>query len=485
MQTNTTASSASDRAQAERFLASAFSDIMPSQGGDLEHMEDACMRVGHELMAAAFGRALERLDATLRSGLTGGERFHDRRQRTLATKMGDVRFFYSRCRDVYGNTVVPLADALDFPWGARISPAARSFLVASGADVSYAKSAGLLAAAGGSRVSAASVMRCVHRAGELCADEDEAAARSLVEDGVLPDADCAAREICVESDGTYFKLQGSEEVGKVEVKAMVAYAGKRDEKGKTLRAKAVRHGCATRTSEGFWEESTAAVGTRFDLSKIELAHMGSDGEAQYLSGFLRCGCNEVHGIDPFHVNRKVYSCFKAKDKKIADNVLGMVIDGMAEDAADVIEACGAAGLAKKNFPEVAGYLRGNAEFIYRPGAAGLGTMEAEQQHVYGARMDSVPCGWSVAGAEAMARIRSRIASGRKLPRLTRELSATPRRRRQAESRAMKVLEGMVNTKVPLSVGKGREAEHVSSVACMSAEVRYAAGVDSGMVATGW
>ena len=484
METNTTASAASDRAQAELFLASAFAEIMMSQGGDLERMEDACVAAGHELMAAAFGLALERLDGALRSRLAQDVRPHDRRSRTIATKMGDVRFSYRRFRDAYGNTVVPLADALDFPWYARISPAARSFLVAAGADVSFSKSAGLLGMAGGSHVSAVSVMRCVHRAGELCADEDAAAAKSLVGDGVVPDAECEASEICVESDGTYFKLQGPDG-GSVEVKAMVAYAGKLEKGGKVLRAKAVRHGCATRAPREFWEESTAAVGTRFDLSKVKLAHMGSDGEAQYLSGFLRCGCDEVHSIDPFHVNRKVRSCFGREDRKLADNILGVVIDGDAAAAADLVELAGKLGIAKKNYADVASFLRDNAEAIYRPGAASLGTMEAEQQHVYGARMDSVPCGWSVAGADAMARVRSRMASGRELPRLTRELSVTPRRRRRAEAREMRALASMVDTRVPLKVGKGRGAEHVSSVACMSAQVRYAAGIDSGMVATGW
>lgn len=55
----------------------------------------------------------------------------------------------------------------------------------------------------------------------------------------------------------------------------------------------------------------------------------------------------------------------------------------------------------------------------------------------------------------------------------------------AEAREIKALASMVDAKVPLGVGKGRGAEHVSSVACMSAQVRYAAGIDSGMVATGW
>ena len=51
-------------------------------------------------------------------------------------------------------------------------------------------------------------------------------------------------------------------------------------------------------------------------------------------------------------------------------------------------------------------------------------MESENQHVYGALMDSVPCAWSRNGASAMARIRSRRHSDRALPRPTREGSLT-------------------------------------------------------------
>lgn len=60
------------------------------------------------------------------------------------------------------------------------------------------------------REGAVSVMGCLHRAGELCADEDVAAAKSLCDDGVLPDAELEVGEICVVSDGTCFKLQGPE-----------------------------------------------------------------------------------------------------------------------------------------------------------------------------------------------------------------------------------------------------------------------------------
>lgn len=476
-------------AEAALSLAPAFTEILSSCAGDFEEGELQCLAAGHRVLAKALSLALERLDAALCAALPEGTRVHDRRRRTLSTTVGDVSFRYARCRDRFGGTAVPLADELDIPWGARISPAARAFLLDAGAEVSYKRSAMLLERAGGSAVSAESVMRIVHRTGELCAAEDAAAAEALCGDGVLPEADCQAEEICVESDGTYFKLQGFEEADSVEVRAMVAYAGKVADGGKTLRVKAVRHGCVAPV-KAFWEESTAAVGTRFDLSKVERVHMGSDGEACYLRGFLRIGADVDANIDPFHVNRKVMSCFGPDAKALSSNILGMVIDGYAEEAANCIEIAGATGLANRSWPEVADYLRNNAEFIYRAGAASLGTMEAEQQHVYGARMDSVPCGWSVRGADAMARVRSRRASQRKLPRLTRGLSATPRRRERAKRLAAEEARRSARaiptaSRVPLSVGSGREAEHVASLVGAPANVRYAAGVDRGMAATGW
>ena len=171
------------RRAAVGYLSQIFSEIVCAEGRDLLESEDLCMREGHLLLAEALSSALERYDDLLCSKLPDGLRIHDRRRRTLATKLGDVRFSWRRCRDAAGNTVIPLADALDIPWGARISPSARAFLVEAGAEVSFAKSARLLGSAGGSSVSAASVMGALHKTGELCAREDEKAARSLYRDG--------------------------------------------------------------------------------------------------------------------------------------------------------------------------------------------------------------------------------------------------------------------------------------------------------------
>ena len=122
METNATASAASDRAQAQLFLASAFAEIMLSQDGDLELMEGACVAAGHELMAAAFGLTLERLDGALRSQLAQGgfaprpkephDRHEDGRRPVLVQQVPRRLWQHRR----------PARRRAGLPWCARISP---------------------------------------------------------------------------------------------------------------------------------------------------------------------------------------------------------------------------------------------------------------------------------------------------------------------------------------------------------------------------
>lgn len=103
----------------------------------------------------------------------------------------------------------------------------------------------------------------------------------------------------------------------------------------------------------------------------------------------------------------------------------------------------------------AGYLERHLGSVAVPGPS-LGAMESDNQHLYGARMDSVPCGWSAAGACDMGRLVSRRESGRPVPRLTREASATLRRRRRREARELRSLEraGPTASRVAQSVAAG-------------------------------
>lgn len=469
------------RAEASARLSSLFLGILARGGVTFEEFEGLAVAEGNALIAAAMGMALELFDGECCGSLPRGQRVHDRRERRLATEVGDARFRCRRVRDEHGNTVVPLADALDLPWGCRVSPRARSFLVEAGAEVSYQRAADLLAR-NGSRVSAETVMRAVHGAGLMCAAEDWGSARSLFADGVAPDADGAAETVLVEADGTSFRLQGQPGGGpaRVEVKALVAYESKAAEGKKTVRVRPVRHGCVG-PAPAFWAEGVAAIGSRFDLSKVEKVHLGTDGEGWCKSGGKYFRGIDVEGhLDVFHVDNAVLGCFA--DARAAWQVIGVALDGDGAAAASLLEAMRDLGLARDtgHTARTIAYLRNNADIIGSEGPS-LGTMEAENQHVYGSRMDSVPCAWSAAGADSMARIRSRRASGRPLPSMTRAASASRKRVRRREDRIAAGLYPQGAGKLVESVGKGYLPPHQASVAGMAAEVRFAAGPDSGMI----
>lgn len=476
---------AKKRSEAARLLAPIFLDILCEEGTDFESFEGRAISVGHAVIAEAMSAAIEALDARLCANLPDGCKIHDRRRKTLATEVGDLSFSYRRARDRFGNTAIPCADALDLPWGARVSPAARSFLVEAGADVSFQKAANLLAR-NGSRVSATTVMNAVRRAGEMCADDDAALAEDLFAKGVVPDAEVESAQLLVEADGTWIRLQNAPEGGpeRVEVKALVAYGSKEADGGRTRRVNAVHHGCVA-SPDAFWTQGIAAVGTRFDLSKVEVCHLGTDGEGWCKRGveFLPSRISTAGHLDPFHVSRCVLSCFGREAARGAWHVMDVVNDGDVEEAACLLEAMRDLGVARsgKRTDRVIAYLRNNADIIAVEGPS-LGTMESENQHLYGARMDSVPCAWSAAGASAMARVISRRSSKREIPRLTRARSVTKRRARRSEGRVLASLAAGSAGKMVESVGSGYLPPHQASVTGASAEVRYAAGIDSGMIA---
>ena len=305
--------------------------------------------------------------------------------------------------------MIPLADSLDLPWCSRVTPRARSFLVDAGADVSYQKAANLMARRG-SRVSATTVMSSLRVAGALCAEEDAALAEDLFVNGVTPPGEVEFEQVLVEAGGTWVSLQGAAGggPGRVEIKALVAYGSKEWAGKKTRRVGCVHHGCVA-GPDSFWTQGIAAIGTRFDPSKVRVCHMGTDGEGWCERGteFFPAKVKSTGHLDPFHVNRAVLSCFDADNRRGAWHVIDVLNDGDKEEACLLLEAMRDMGVAReKRSAEVVGYLRNNIDIIAIEGPS-LGTMESENQHLYGSRMDSVPCAWSHPGASAMARVVSR------------------------------------------------------------------------------
>ncbi|RHS38654.1 UPF0236 family transposase-like protein, partial [Collinsella sp. AF08-23] len=389
-------------------------------------------------------RALEARDRELAASRPKGLRVHSRRPRALATMCGDVRFRRTVLVDGAGLTRYPLDEELDLPAGDRVSPSARSFLATCGADVPFARTAELMAIAGGSPVSATTVMDSVRSAGEAVAGIERARARDLFRDGVAPRADSAAEEVLVEADDTWVRMRDG---SMAEVKAVVAYAGKEEGRG----VEPVRLGCVGEAPGDFRGRAVAQVGSRFDLARVERVRLGTDGEAQYVNGAASMPFADVAGfIDPFHVFRAVGRCAPSPD---GSRLVSVLRSEGADACAGAIEAMVGAGTAASGAEGVAAYLRRHAAEI--GGGPSMGAMEAEQQHMCKVRMGSFPCAWSPAGADAMARLRSWLGSGFALPPRTRESEQSPRRRQRRERKLARHLARRAGGRVK-SEGKGWE-----------------------------
>ena len=448
-------------------LEAALTELMASSPAGFAQLEETAKRMALASCAEALSRALEARDRELlASSRPAGSRVHSRRPRTLATTMGDVTFSRSLLLDAAGNTLCPLDEELGLPLGDRVSPAARGFLVTCGADVPFARTARLLEMAGGSAVSATTVMSSLRRAGEAVAEEERSAARDLYRDGVPPEADSAAEEVLVEADGTYVRMRGG---STAEVKAVVAYAGKERGGGRARRVEPVRLGCVGEAPGGFWEQAVAQMGRRFDLAGVRRVHLGTDGEAQYVNGISRLRFPDAAGhIDPFHVARAVASC--AGDRATRGGGRADAVRALGPEAcADLIDDMLGDGTAREGSEAVAAYLRRHAAEI--GGGPSMGTMEAEQQHMYKARMASFPCAWSAAGADAMARVRSWLYSGFALPGRTREGSRSRRRAARRDERLASFVASRPGTRLE-SEGKGWEYPVSASLAGMGADVRF-------------
>lgn len=458
-------------------LRSAFLEMLREGPSDIAAFEGDAVGLARRCAAEAMGLALTDRDREPRRSLPRGWRVHSVRSRTLATMTGDVRFERAYCRGAGGGYDFPLDAELDLPRGDRLSPAARSFAVGLGAEVPFARSAALMAAAGCSAVSPTAVMGAVRSAGERVAEGDRRRARALYRDGALPGGEARADELLVEADGTYVRMRDG---SAAEVKAVVAYAGKRTRGGRVERVGAVRLGCVGEAPGGFWRQAVARVGAAYDLSRVDSFRLGTDGEAQYLGGGAYLPGRAVARIDPFHLDRAVASCFPAGSAFRAQAVSTLWEQGAARCAGLVrlLASSGEAVTARAG--EVADYLDAHAEQI--GGGPSMGTMEAEQQHLYKSRMAGVPMAWSREGADAMARVRSALYSGMEVPARTREGALSDRRRARGEAAAPRP--GAATAARALqSEGKGWEYPVSGSLAGFRADVRFAGRwhADSGLM----
>ena len=161
--------------------------------------------------------------------------------------------------------------------------------------------------------------------------------------------------------------------------------------------------CSVNTGKGneeFWDEVYEYLDSRYDLKKVKKIYLNSDGGGWIRSGMKRIA-GLVHVLDEFHLeNYLTRLTRRLKDSRwdAADELRRIIRQGM-----------------KWEFEEASEYILSNwtaarLRLRHREGVVGSST-EAHVSHVLSARMSSRPMGWSIRGAEKMARLRAYYLNG--------------------------------------------------------------------------
>ncbi|MGV8082016.1 MAG: UPF0236 family transposase-like protein [Coriobacteriia bacterium] len=397
---------------------------------DFTGAETAALEDTLAALADAMSDALERFDAQLFAERPEGWRVKDRRARSILTEFGEVSFVRRIYTDEFGDRRTCLDEILSLRPGKRLSPGAQQALALFGAEIPYGRAARTLFRHCREKVSAMTTMAALRETGDLLEEEAARLRDDLFEKGLAPKGARRAPEIFVEADGVFVPLARHKDKS-IEIKALCAYAGKRDGR----RIGCVHHALAG-DSKRFWQEGVATIGKHYSLDGIRRCFAGTDGEewCKKLPGYLD-GPKVVSKLDPWHVNRAIKRAFP--EPQDAAPLFDLLKEGDVTALLDVLRLRLNTGYGDpKKVNDLLGYISNNQEAI-KASAPSMGTMEGTNAHLYAARMKVWGGAWSREGASDMARIRAALFSGETLPVPMREQGFKVKDRRRREHRREK------------------------------------------------
>lgn len=376
---------------------------------DIATAERMSMDFVLERAAAAFGAALTEMDGELAGEVPRAWRVHEHVRRRPLAEFGRIEYAQTVYIDEAGERRRYLDEVVGMPARVRITPNAADALAECACSASYADAADLVARHCRARVSEASVAAIVADAGAMLGEESARLADELFERGIDPGGSVSADVLVCEADGAWVSTRKRGREGgprRTEIKNFVAYTGK---SGGRLQNRVAHAGVEKPAS--FWRQSVAA-GTLVSLGGLSRTYLGCDGAAWCKSGsdFLPKDTTVV--LDKWHIFHNVKGAFADK--------------GEASAACRIVREHGPHALSSWLSLRHAGderaaalkrYIDSNADIIDM--SASLGAIEGENAHVISDRMEAWRCAWSVAGADAMARMRAHRANGRPLPKRSR------------------------------------------------------------------
>ena len=340
------------------------------------------------------------------------------RERAVVTRFGEVRIRRRLYQDGRGRYHLLLDEYVGLSAHQAATPEMQAICTLLGSELSFRKTAAVLARWQAGVLSPSTCWRLLQRTGEAAASAEAAAVQAVYERGErVPEAgERKAKMLYMEADGVHVRLQKQPQ-SHIEVRSAIAYEGWERLAGarEAYRLRGKRVYCHANEQVPFWEGASLAWARHWDPNSVRKVIIGGDG-----AGWIRAGSaafpEAVWQLDNFHLAR---SCGRAYGAQVGQELYGALRAGRASEAQAWLQHAplreGKQAQRDARWVQKVAQEGWGLDWRVQLGVAmeegrGLGCMEGNQAQLLAARMKHKGRSWSPAGAHHMAKVRELCAN---------------------------------------------------------------------------
>lgn len=299
------------------------------------------------------------------------------KKRTLLTEMGEVEVKHTLyCDKASGRHFFAVDEILKLEKGSRIEQGMKAKLVSDATLMSYGKASALANRA----VSRQTVHNLVKNLDSI--------------EAPMPKTNFEAPNIYIEADEDHIHLNDGKAT---EVKLVYVHEGRENTNGNIALVNPRYFTSAKRDPMDIWDSVSDYLIQKYRCNKSNV-HLSGDG-ASWIKEGLSILPNMTYHLDKFHLHRALMTLSRG-DMRLLRELTDSVYNGDEERFHEICERYNIVGRENRNLIL---YISSNMEYVSNESRC---SAEGHVSHVLSARMSSRPMGWSLSGAERMAKLRA-------------------------------------------------------------------------------
>jgi len=410
---------------------------------DLDHIVDSVGEMVNSIGLDTTSAIIGELNKIIKDSPERKGKYHVHKRnakRSLITRFGELEFERTYFKNVKENSYVHILDEiLGIEKYERIEGNLKGNILEKSADVSYQKAADLSTPVALTR---------------------ESVKRTIRENGTIDNLDLEVNEknknkevktIYIEADEDHVPMQNG--TNKI-MKLIYVYDDKiKVNKGRT-KLQNVRYFTGNMNPEDLWTEVATYIDDAYDLEKVENIYIAGDGASwikggtqiikdskfvldhYHLSKYIKILTAHLGSLEnPVDIDKPLWKSIRTGNKKITIELINLAIEETPSET------------RKERMKKAKNYILNNWEGIinlfgeekYRCSA------EGHISHILSARLSSRPMGWSVIGADEMARMRAYKANGGSIKEYYRKVRAERKKEERILELDKKVVKNIKRT----------------------------------------